>query len=479
VTRRNARRRLGGALGVVLALGGLACGGEARPPGGAPGPNVLLVTADDLGWRDLSSYGNADVETPNIDRLAAEGTRFTRAFGVASSCSSSRAALTTGQYPHTNGVTALTHRHPTRMLPPWHDTLADALADAGYRTALAGKWHVAPYLPTGWYGYHERMGGPVDMWIRDVGPVLDFVRRNRDRPFHLELNFMQTHRNDAGAFSFDPGFPVDPAAIAIPAYLHLPDWPEIREDLARYYSQMLAMDAMVGALLDLLDELGLAERTLVVFVSDNGPPYPGAKMTLYDRGIATPLLVRWPGRVPAGSVRDALVSTIDLAPTILEAVGRPVPDAMQGRSFLPLLLGHAPDVHREAVFAEMTGHVHPIPTRAVRDARWKYVRNLSDVAIGLDQLHDREWAHRLCERPDQPWTRPRVPEELYDLAADPHEQRNLATDPAHAGTLETMRARLDAHLRETADPMLGAPFRREYDRADYAPPATWAAGADG
>lgn len=454
-------------------LGCLACGGQAPPEGETRGPNVLLVTADDLGWRDLSSYGNPDVATPNIDRLAAEGVRFRHAFVAASSCSPSRAALITGQYPHTNGVTALTHAHPSRMLPPWRNTLVDALADAGYRTALAGKWHVSPYLPTRWYGYHERMGGLVDMWIRDIAPVLEFVRRHHDRAFYLELNFMQTHREDDGAFSFDSGFPVEPASISIPAYLHLPDWPAIREDLARYYSQMLGMDAMMGALLDLLDELELAERTLVVFVSDNGPPYPGAKMTLYDRGIGTPLLVRWPGRVPTGSVRDALVSTVDLAPTLLDALGLPVPEAMQGRSFAPLLLGEAPDVHREAVFAEMTEHVDPIPTRAVRDARWKYIRNYSDVAIGLDQLHDREWAHRLCKRPDQPWIRPRRPEELYDLVSDPHEQRNLATDPGHARELEAMRALLDEHLQETADPLLGAPFRHEHAPGHYAPPATW------
>ena len=161
---------------VAAALLALACGAEPPPAADARGPNVLLITADDLGWRDPSSYGNPDVETPSIDRLAAEGMRFTRAFVAASSCSSSRASLTTGQYPHTHGVTGLSHRHPSRMLSPaTHAQLADVLADAGYRTGLAGKWHVAPYLPTGWYGYDERMGGLMDMWIRDIAPVLEFV----------------------------------------------------------------------------------------------------------------------------------------------------------------------------------------------------------------------------------------------------------------------------------------------------------------
>jgi len=453
---------------VAAALFALACGGEPPTAGDVRGPNVLLITADDLGWHDVSSYGNPDVVTPSIDRLAAEGMRFTRAFVAAPSCSSSRASLTTGQYPHTNGVTGLSHRHPRRMLSPRHTTLADVLADAGYRTGLAGKWHVAPYLPTGWYGYDERMGGLMDMWIRDIAPALDFVRRHRERPFYLEINFMQTHRDDDGAFSFDPDFPVDPAAISLPAYLNLPDWPEIRDELARYYSQMLDMDAMIGEVLALLDELGLAENTLVVFVSDNGPPFPGAKMTLYDRGIATPLIVRWPGRVPAGSDRNALVSTIDVMPTLLEAVGAPVPEDMEGRSFLPLLLGEAPDAHRDAIFAEMTDHVEYIPTRAVRTERWKYIRNYSDIAIGLDQIADQEWAHRLCELQNQPWKRPRVPEELYDLAADPREQRNRVGDPAYSDALERLRARLDAHMRETGDPYLDAPFTRDHDPQRYA-----------
>jgi arylsulfatase A-like enzyme len=192
-------------------------------------------------------------------------------------------------------------------------------------------------------------------------------------------------------------------------------------------------------------------------------------MTLYDRGIATPLIVRWPGRVPAGSDRNALVSTIDVMPTLLEAVGAPVPEDVEGRSFLPILLDEAPDAHRDAVFAEMTDHVEYIPTRAVRTERWKYIRNYSDIAIGLDQLADQEWAHRLCEQPDQPWKRPRGPEELYDLAADPNEQRNLAGDPAHAARLEHLREVLAAHMRATGDPFLGTDFTHDHDPARYAP----------
>ncbi len=461
MSRSPTSRAAAAALLASLACCLLGCGAGRPEP--APGlPNLVLVTADDLGWLDVASYGNPDLETPHIDRLAREGLRFTRAFVTASSCSSSRATLVTGQYPHTNGVTGLTHRHLGANLSPLRETLADHLRATGYRTALIGKWHVASLVPTSLYGYDERLSSWIDPWIRDIRPALDFIERNRERPFYLEVNTMQTHRQDDGRFSFDPAFPVDPAGIRIPAYLALPDWPEIRAELARFYSQTMAMDAMIGELLAALDRLDLAENTIVVFVSDNGPPFPGSKMTLYDRGIAVPLIVRWPARLPAGEVRHAMVSTLDLLPTLLEAIGLAIPARVEGRSFLALLARGAADRHRDAIFAEMTHHVESIPTRAVRTERFKYIRNYSDASIDLDQLSDQEWAHRLCERPEQPWKRPRPHEELYDLTADPHEQHDLVDDPAHRATLDALRSRLDAHMAETHDPLLGAPFVREH-----------------
>ncbi|MCP3985072.1 MAG: sulfatase [bacterium] len=446
----------------------LAC--EVPPrSAGADLPNVVLITADDLGWLDLPVYGNPDLSTPHIDRLAREGVRFTRAFVAAPSCSSSRASIMTGQYPHTNGVTGLAHRHLGATLSPFRDTLADLLSAAGYETGLAGKWHVAPYLPAGWYGYNERLSGLLDPWIRDMDPILDFITRHQERPFYLEINFMNTHREDSGEFEFDPAFPVDPDAVQVSDYLQLPDWPEVRHELAKFYSQTMGMDAMIGDVLRTLDRLDLAKNTLVLFVSDNGPPFPGSKMTLYDRGIATPLIVRWPARVPAGSVRHAMLSTVDILPTLLESIGQSVPEWVQGRSFLPLLARGGADTHRDAIFAQMTNHVDYIPTRAVRTKRFKYIRNYSDIAIGLDQLHTAKWAHRLCDRPDQPWKRPRPREELYDLVVDPNEQTSLIDDPSHQPILEELRKRLDTHMQQTADPFLDAPFGHDHDPRAYEP----------
>ncbi len=434
-------------------------------------PNIVLITADDLGWRDLSCYGNTNIETPRLDSLARQGVRFTNAFVVASSCAPSRASLITGQYPHTNGVTGLTHIYKTRSLSPFHFTLPKLLRDAGYNTALQGKWHPSPYLPTSWYGYNERLSGvlPKDWYIKDEKRAVDFIARNKNNRFYLELNFMQNHRDKHGEFTMDPDFPVDANAVRVPEYMTLPDLPELREDLAKFYSQTKKMDHLVGKILDFLDDNGLSENTLVVFMSDNGPPYPGNKITLYDRGTGVPLILRWPAKLRAGRTIAHLVNTIDIMPSILEAAGIPIPVAVQGRSLLPMARADRPGPLHEAVFMEMTDHVLHTPTRAVRTNGWKYIRNYSDIAIGLDQNNHMEWAHRICELPGQPWKKPRPREELYDLAADPNERRNLAEDSRYARRLEEMRTLLDEHMRSTGDPYRGREFASDFDPELYRP----------
>jgi arylsulfatase A-like enzyme len=461
-----------GALTAALGLGvgqSLSCSRMRPLAEGGTRPNIVLLVADDLGWRDLGCYGDPHVSTPNIDRLAQEGVRFTNAFVVASSCSPSRASLITGQYPHTNGVTGLTHVRKRLMLSPFHTTLPEILSGCGYNTAIEGKWHVAPYFPTGWYGYRERLSGimPKDFWITSSAKALRFIEENRNNPFYLELDYMNTHRDDFGEFSFVDGFPVDPDEIHVPDYYTLPDWPEIRLDLAKYYSNAAKMDKMIGDVVTKLDDLGLSENTLVCFLSDNGPPYPGNKMTLYDRGIGTPLIMRRPRVIPAGTTNDSLVSTIDIMPTVLEAAGCPVPEFVQGKSVLGLAKGADAEPLHDAVFAEMTYHVNYLPMRAVRTRKWKYIRNYSNDAVGLDQCAHMEWAQRVCELPNQGWTSPRVPEELYDLENDPHEQKNLVDDPAYREQLATMRARLDRQMQETGDPYLGRPFEENYSPEDF------------
>jgi len=444
----------------------LSCGSGKPPEAGRP--NIVLLIADNLGWKDLGCYGNKDVGTPNLDRLAREGIRFTNAFITASSCSPSRASIITGQYPHSNGVTGLTHIHRRLMLSPFTTTLADVLSELGYNTAIEGKWHVAPYLPTRWYGYRERLSGalPKDFLITSPQKAVAFIERNRDRPFYLEINYMDTHRDSAGEFSPAAGFDYRAEEVAMPDYYALPDWPEIRTEVAQYYSRLSKMDDMIGGVVAKLDELGLTDKTLVCFVSDNGAQFPGGIMSLYDRGIGTPLIMRWPARIPAGSVDTNLISMVDLMPTLLEAAGAGIPKHVQGTSILPLATQDSDEIPNEAVFAEMTYHVDYLPMRAVRTRKWKYIRNYSDDAIGLDQLAHKRWAHRLCDLQNHAWLRPRSPEELYDLERDPNEQHNLAGDPAHEEPLHAMSEILNRHMRETDDPLLGREFARNYSAKD-------------
>lgn len=439
-----------------LVLGGLgawaACKRPTEPSSELPVPRgILLITADDLGWRDLSSYGLTAIQTPNLDRLADEGVAFDHAFDVVSTCSSSRATLATGLYPHTHGVTGLTHRHPELSLSAQAPTLARALQSQGHTTALQGKWHLSANEDPPAFGYGTYLRTDIDQRIRDIQPALDFLS-GTEGSFFLELNFMQTHRDLLDRFRQAPGFEVPVDDAAPPDWWGLPDWPEIREEVAGYLSQLHWMDTLVGQVLDTLEAEGLAQDVLIAFVSDNGPAFPGCKLTLYDRGIGTPLMFRWPA-VLAPRWESELVSSTQVAPTLLELAGLSPLPGTQGRSLAPLLRGD-PWTPTEALFAEMELHIDPKPTRAVRTQRFKYLRNLTDTPWGSGD-GDRPYFTALAAEPDQRWDEPRVPEELYDLDADPLERDNLIDDPAHAGTIATLRDLLLENAAATADPRLG------------------------
>lgn len=426
-------------------------------------PNIIFITADDLGWKDLSVYGNSELQPPNLTRLAKEGIHFDNAFVVASSCAPSRASFITGQYPHTHGVTGLTHVYPELALPTGYTTLASLLSAAGYVTGIEGKWHPSIINPPTEYGYTEALSELLDYKIRNSEKSVDFIRQHKDKPFYLELNYMNNHRQENGEFYFDPDFPVEPSSVNVPEYWTLPNWPEIKEEVAKFYSQTLKMDSMIGDVLDTLDELGIADNTLVLFVSDNGPPFPGNKMTLYDRGIGTPLIARWPRRIASGQQNGHLINSIDIMPTLLEAAGVTIPEQVQGKSFFSLLLNPNASPIQEAIYAEMTYHVHYLPSRAVRTNRYKYIKNYSDIEVGLDQCSHMKWAQDVTDLPNQPWLSPRVQEELYDLYLDPNEQTNLVDYPSYSSILEEMRKRLQNHQQSTNDPYLNKPFTYDYD----------------
>lgn len=442
-----------GLLGASL----VACDDECAPTSERTARNVVLITGDDLGWRDLSSCGNPNLRTPNLDRLKRGGVSFSNAFDVTSTCSSSRATYATGQYPHTHGVVGLVHRLPELSLPEGTPTLASRLRGAGLHTGIEGKWHLAHERSPASYGYDEIMTSVASQWIVSSERTLNFLARAHDRRFFLEINYMNPHRNLRGGFEQHPSHPVDPAAIAIPAYLHLPDVRGAREELAAYYSQVERMDAMIGVVVDALESADLLGETLIAFISDNGAPFPGNKLNLYDRGTGTPFFFHWPAALPAGIERADLVSSIDLMPTLLDAAGVEVPPEVQGESLLPLLRDRTATRGR-AVFSEMTRHVDkPFPMRGVRTRAMRYIRNYSDEPVPLEGA-EQAWVRDVLATGSQGWGRRRVPEELYDLTPDPQEQVNLAGSAAHATSLAELRALLDEHMAETRDPLLGSVF---------------------
>ncbi len=438
----------------------------------APRRNVLLIVADDHGY-DMSGTGGT-VRTPVLDRLAREGTLFTDAYAAVSSCSSSRAVLYTGLYSHTNGMYGLAHDVHNFSLLDDVKTLPWMLKQAGYATALVGKLHVKP-LPLLAYDdwlLPERAGN------RDVAAMAHaagrWMHERGKQPFFLTVGYSDPHRaGDPSHFGNTRDWPevtrqrYRPDQVQLPA--HLPDLPGVREDLAQYYEAVSRMDSGVGLLLDELAAAGHADDTLVIYLSDNGRPFPGAKDNLYSDGIRLPLIVRAPGQHKRGLRCRAMVSWIDIAPTILDWAGVAPPAdyrllPLPGRSLLPVL--DTPDpAGWDEVFA--THSFHEInqyyPTRALRTRRYSYFRNLEPglpVPIASDVALSPSWqaivaapGAKLGQRSLAAFQH-RPAEELYDLAADPDEVLNLAGDPAHAATLAAVRQQLADWRTATHDPWM-------------------------
>ncbi|MBD66622.1 MAG: hypothetical protein CME62_15540 [Halobacteriovoraceae bacterium] len=452
LNRRNALKSIAAGMLAAAHPKALAARGD-NPSLSSNGLNVLFMTADDIGWKDLSVDGNTNIKTPHLDQLASEGIRFENAFGVTSSCSSSRASFITGQYISTHGVDGLTHRYLRKQLSPWRMTMPDYFKRAGYHTAIQGKWHVAPFFPTSFYGYLDSLGSsmPWKRHIKNPKQIQKYFKAAgiNKRPFYLELNFTDTHRSANGTFSQDPKFVIDPEEIEVPAWMGLPNWKEIRADLARYYGKLLRTDYLVGETLAALKANGLEKNTIVIFVSDNGSPFPGNKMALLDRGIGTPLLMKLPGQIDAGQVSKAFVSTIDIMPTVLDLCEVEARKEIEGRSFKNILKDSKADKHRDYICAEMNFHVQSIPMRAIRTSQWKAIYNMSDSPLGLDDLHGVDWAMKLCEREDQPWLRARPPFELYDISQDPYEKINLAGQKSFASVEEEFKQQLQKNWQKT------------------------------
>lgn len=456
--RRALLKGIAGAAAAVAAAPGRAAQSKGRQR------NVLLLISDDQGL-DLGCYGTP-VATPRLDRLARQGTRFTHGFAAVSSCSPSRAVIHTGLYGHQNGMYGLQHDVHHQSLLDGIETLPSLLRRAGYATALVGKKHVGPdkAFPFEAELVPERAG------IRDVRELAtaaaSFIRSTDDRPFFVTVAYSDPHRavRDYGNDRPWPGVPpvtYDPKRVQVPS--HLPDIPAVRQDLAEYYESLSRLDSGVGMLLDLLHESGRAGDTLVIFLSDNGRPFPGAKTNLYGPGLHLPLIVRTPGT--GAAVNDAMVSWVDITPTVLEWAGVAPPDyPLPGKSLMPIL-GTSGDAARDAIFASHEFHEinQYYPMRSVRTRDHNYILNIAhplDYPIAGDVAGSPSWkviaadpAIPLGKRSQAAYLK-RPAEELYDLKRDPDELFNLAGDPAHGAVRDGLRARLLEMRKATRDPWL-------------------------
>lgn len=402
-------------------------------------PNILYMHSHDTG-RYVQPYGEP-VPMPNVQALADQGVLFREAFCAAPTCSASRACLLTGQYGQSNGMLGLAHRGWS--LRDYRHHIVHTLRKVGYTSTLIGEQHISK--EPGVIGYDEVLKVPTTR-VETVAPLaMEVLRRPRDRPLFLSVGFFETHREFLG-----PGSLRDVHYSKPPN--NLPDTPEVRADVAAFKASARSLDHGVGMVLNQLDASGLMDDTLVIFTTDHGMPFPGAKATLYDRGLGVMLVLRGPEPFNGGRVIDALVSHIDIYPTVCEYLEIERPPFLQGVSLLGLLHGHTTSA-REEVFAGSTWHAAYEPQRAVRTARHKYIRRwgerLTPVLANTDDGPSKDlllrngWAERVIPK-----------EQLYDLVFDPNEANNLLEDPTYAGVLADLRGRLQAWMVDTDDPLL-------------------------
>jgi len=430
------------------------------------GPNILLIFSDDHGYEDCGVYGNPTIATPNIDGLAAEGMRFDNAFATQAICAPSRQSLYTGLYPIRHGG----HRNHTEVVPETL-SLPHYFEPLGYQVHLAGKTHFGPKsaFPFNSLSKSENIFSDSDSMISDYFGELKKVFGSANGPFFIVAATSLPHTR----FGFNDGYPAadkyKAADIPLPPYLL--DTPETRIERAGYYELVSKLDDDIGTLLTLLKDSPAADNTLVIYSSDHGAGFAFEKWTNYDAGLHVPLIVKWPKQIKPNSASDALVSLIDLLPTLMEVAGGKAPKNIDGKSFLPVLNGESAD-HRELVFASHTtlgirNASDATPIRTVRSKRYKYIRNLNPDGhftnnvtqkgqggwfSWLDKAKTNTFAAQQVQRYQQ-----RPAEEFYDLLTDPYELKNLAGQAEVQAEKVYLSQQLDLWMTQQNDLGLDAP----------------------
>jgi N-sulfoglucosamine sulfohydrolase len=408
-------------------------------------PNFILYIADDISWNDLGCYGDKVVKTPHLDQLAKEGIRFNNAYLTISSCSPSRCSLITSRYPHNTGASELHTRLPTGQ-----PLFPELLKEAGYYTALSGKHHMGNNANSAFDKVSNGKGpGKQEDWVT----ILE--ERPKDKPFFFWFASTDAHRG----WQINQEAPVyQPGDIKVPPYLM--DGPLTRKDLAEYYHEVSRCDSYMGKIIEALKKQNAYENTYILFMADNGRPFPRCKTRLFDSGIKTPLIIAGPG-VPPLSQSDSLVSSIDIGPTFLDLANVEKDQRMQGISFVPILKNPS-SITRDYVFAEHNWHVYRAHERLIRWKNWTLIRNAFPNQLNLcmesdpsypsgAELWDSHAKGLLKKEQTDIFLNPRPPIELYNICQDPDQLYNLGDKPEYKKIRKKLIEILDEWEKQTAD----------------------------
>ncbi len=428
-------------------------------------PNIVIYLSDDHGWEYLGCYGNTDIQTPNLDRIADEGLRFTHAFTPTPTCAPSRSTLYTGLYPARHGAMG-NHTECHSHLA----TLPKLLRELDYRVAIAGKTHVKPtelfdfeyiggFLPK--RAEHRRKYRAEGL---DTAPVEDFLSSHRkeypNQPICLILGDSNPH------VTWEPNKTYNPDALSLSPYIA--DTPITRKALANYYQDITTMDTRIGDVDKMLEKHGYTDNTLFIYTTDHGSEFPHCKWTLYDTGIRLPFIARWHSEIPTATVTDAMISHIDFLPTLIDIAGGEPSKKMDGRSYRNVLCGQQ-KIFRDKIYGTHTrdGNMNVFPQRCVRDSQYKYILNLNPENRWTTHFTEVE---RIPESHAEVWnswvekaksdaktaelvflTQHHPVEELYDVNADPYEFNNIAFEETSHPILEEMRTDVQEWMQSQGD----------------------------
>ncbi len=404
-------------------------------------PNIVFLFSDDQSVPDLGAYGNPEIHTPNLDKMAQEGILFKRAYVPTPQCSPTRAAILTGLSPHTSGASRL-HVDANSSFP----SLIELLKSAGYFTGAYRKVH-QNHIQSQFDFY----GGPK------VKLSAFFDELPKDKPFYLWFGSRDPHR-PYNLEEYD--YKHAPNKVIVPDFL--PDTDSVRQDIANYYNEITRFDRESGEILKLLNDHGLTENTIVIMTSDNGMPFPRAKSTLYEPGILVPLIIKWPGKIAAGAITETLVNLMDLTPTWLELAGVKVPTEMEGHSLLPVLHDKEITEKRDYIFIERNWHDNWDPMRGVVSKRYKLIQNYRPEAgttHTLDRLFSPTWNEferlqsegELNNKLSYYFDKTKPVLEFYDLQNDPGEWNNLAEDSKYKDLISEHQQVLSDWMNSTND----------------------------